>query len=204
MSLVAEKTAWMRLSTPSFSFSAHPQPRLQVSHTVFHPPGVLPSAGRLWCCFTQKTDLEAFAEIADHDLRRDRSTATAGCLRLDVCIFLLATWQSAVSCYGDMGSWVGQATIGTRKMVAVSHSKWSTIMDIWWICGNPFRNHGYKNPKLTSRWTKPTYRGIFLHVEISQLYVPPAHPLTACFFEHGWKSSPSYQICSIDQHSNSM
>ena len=140
------KTAWMRLSTPSFSFSAHPQPRLQVSHTVFHPPGVLPSAGRLWCCFTQKTDLEAFAEIADHDLRRDRSTATAGCLRLDVCIFLLATWQSAVSCYGDRGSWVGQATIGTRKMVAVSHSKWSTIMDIWWICGNPFRNHGYKTP----------------------------------------------------------
>ena len=45
LSLVAEKTAWMRLSTPSFSFSAHPQPRLQVSHTVFHPPGVLPSLG---------------------------------------------------------------------------------------------------------------------------------------------------------------
>ena len=70
-------------------------------------------------------------------LNRNRWMSPAGFLH-----FLLATWQSTVSCYGDMGSWVGQATICTPKMVAVSHSKWSTIMDIWWICGTPFRNHG--------------------------------------------------------------
>ena len=134
----------MRLSIPSFSFSAHPQPRLEVSHTVFHPPGVLPSAGRLWCCFTQKTDLEAFAEIADHDLRRDRSTATAGCLRLDFCIF--ATWQSAVSCYGDMGSWVGQATIGTPKWWRFPIQNDQQLWTFDEFVVPPFRNHGHKTP----------------------------------------------------------